>query len=302
MKYRFSNKVKEDEKLRESFNELAQRVFGFNLIDWYNKGHWSDKYIPHVLINEDGKVISNVSVNLMRFTMGGESKNFIQLGTVMTDPDYQRQGLNRYLLERILEEYKEKVDGFYLFANDTVLDYYPKFGFKPIKETYYSFQVDGRKDVTLETTLPGYQIEKVDIAIPTVSQNLYQLIEELDTISDPNDGFRTYENLGLYQFHLAADLANSVYYLPELNGYILANYKDGVLSLHQTISSKPIDMERLSASFEEEISEIRFGYTPVHKEKYIAYIEKPECTLFVIGPTLERVEIEKMRFPTISHA
>ncbi len=82
-------------------------------------------------------LISNVSVNIMQFDLLGEKKNYIQLGTVMTDRKYQGQGWNRKIIEQVLQEYKNTVDGIYLFGNDSVLHYYPKFGFQPSKEYEY---------------------------------------------------------------------------------------------------------------------------------------------------------------------
>lgn len=74
MKYKYSNNVKDDNVLRQSFNELTRNVFGFDFNDWYTKGHWGNKYIPHVLA-DNNKVISNVSVNIMKFDVNGQIKN-----------------------------------------------------------------------------------------------------------------------------------------------------------------------------------------------------------------------------------
>ena len=77
---------------------------------------------------DEGRVVSNVSVNRIRFDLGGKKKDYIQIGTVMTDEKYRGKGLNGQIMERVLKEYEGKADGIYLFANDSVLNYYPKFG------------------------------------------------------------------------------------------------------------------------------------------------------------------------------
>lgn len=136
MSYIFSASVREDDRQRAAFNALTRQTFGFDFEDWYQAGHWGDFYIPHALFDGE-KAVSNVSVNLMQFDICGEKKNYVQLGTVMTDEAYRGQGLNRQIMERVLEEYAGKADGIYLFGNDSVLDYYPKFGFRPAKEWEY---------------------------------------------------------------------------------------------------------------------------------------------------------------------
>ena len=48
----------------------------------------------------------------------------------MTDEKYRNRGLIRQIMEEIDKDYSEIVDGIFLFANDEVLDFYPKFGFQ----------------------------------------------------------------------------------------------------------------------------------------------------------------------------
>ncbi|SFR65414.1 Acetyltransferase (GNAT) domain-containing protein [Anaeromicropila populeti] len=303
MKYNYSRNVRQDEQLRASFNELTQKVYGFNFIDWYQKGYWSDKYIPHVLV-DNGKVISNVSVNLMKFEVNGEIKNYIQLGTVMTDPDYRGQGLNKYILERILEEYEGKVDGFYLFGNDSVLEYYPKFGFRPIQEYEYSLKL--RREAVTDGEMSGYQVVKVDLSDQNACERLYQVIQKYDAGNkehNPNDSFSMYDNLGLYQFCLAEEYKESVYYLPDIEAYVIADFKSGILNVYQIISKSAIDMEQFAVSLNGDITEIKLWFTPTNKDEYEVGLHKVEdSTLFIIGESLEQVETEKRMFSVISHA
>ncbi len=80
-----------------------------------------------------------MSASMMKFHCNGEEKRFVQFGTVMTHPDYQRQGLSRFLIEQVLREYQDNIDGFYLYANEEVLNFYPKFGFFRKTEYFYAW-------------------------------------------------------------------------------------------------------------------------------------------------------------------
>ena len=131
---------RDNDDLRASFNELAVKVFGLNFEGWYQNGFWKDNYIPYSVVI-DGKVVSNVSVNRCDVNYDGKTYRLIQLGTVMTDPDYRGKGYAREIMERIMSDYEDKVDGMYLFANDSVVDFYPKFGFKTGTEYQYSKDV-----------------------------------------------------------------------------------------------------------------------------------------------------------------
>ncbi len=62
-------------------------------------------------------MLSNVSANRMKFLQNGEEKYYIQIGTVMTDEDYRKQGLASGLIKHVISEYENECDGIYLFGN-----------------------------------------------------------------------------------------------------------------------------------------------------------------------------------------
>ncbi|HKM35530.1 MAG TPA: GNAT family N-acetyltransferase [Lachnospiraceae bacterium] len=305
MKYKYVTNVRDDDTLRASFNELTQKTFCFNFINWYENGFWGDKYIPHVLVDGE-KVISNISVNLMQFDMCGQVKKYIQLGTVMTDPAYRGQGLNKYIMENILEEYKGKVDGIYLFGNDSVLDYYPKFGFCPINEYEYAFKWNEESQPSSENKLPKYLLEKLNLSQKAVEDKLYQDIKEYEVFNlgnNPNEAFALYDNMGLFQFWLAEEYRENVYYLSEVGAYVLAKIESGILWIYQIISKSEINLQRLAVSFDEKPTEVKLSFTPVSSESYNVKLHKVEdSTLFVIGDSLRKVDTNRMMFPVISHA
>lgn len=299
MNYNYVTQVKDNDKLRESFNELTRQTFGFDFEGWYNAGHWGDLYIPHVMLDGE-KVISNVSVNRMQFDLQGTKKNYIQLGTVMTDSAYRRKGLNREIIERILEEYTNKADDMYLFGNDEVLDYYPKFGFVPVKEYEYYMPLYNTEKVN------AYQVKKVDMTQKEQCEKLYDTIKsyskDLSNVNQ-NDAMYMNENLSLYQFWMAAGFGEQVYYVPEIEVYVVCEMAEQVLHIHQIFGKNQLDIARFAKAFGEKLYEVVLGYTPVQKEEFLVREHKEEdCTLFVWGEDLKRIEEDKMMFPVLSHA
>lgn len=290
---------RDDKEALASFNELTRSTFGFDFTGWHAAGHFGEMYVPHVIIKGDN-VASNVSVNRMQFDMGGVIKNYIQLGTVMTDKEYRGQGLNREIMEAILQEYVGKVDGIYLFGNDGVLDYYPKFGFVPCEE--YEYFLPYTKD---SDALP-YALEKVDMCDVGQAEKLDALVKgyfESKDEPNENDAFYMSVNLDLYHFWLDAEYTDNVYFIPERQVYVVAVIEDDKLLIHQIFGKHKVDIQRFAKALEGDFSEIVLGYTPVAKDEFCVRKHKEEdCTLFIQGDDLGRVNERKMMFPVLSHA
>lgn len=297
--YIYSTQVRNNDILRKSFNALVKSTFGFSFEEWYNSGGWGDMYIPHVLLDGD-KVVSNVSVNIMQFDICGERKNYIQLGTVMTDSSYRGMGLNRYIMENILHEYINKTDGIYLFANDSVLDYYPKFGFMASKEYEYYMPCTGIDDIK------PYVIEKTDMSKEHQRSQFYNVIADCQNNTgdlNQNDGMYMDKNLGLYHFWIEAGFGDSIYFIPENGTYIAADVQGKILHIHQVFGKEYIELKRLVKSFGGGAEEILAGYVPACKDGFQAREHKEEdSTLFILGESLQCIENDKMMFPVLSHA
>lgn len=287
--YQLISDVHENEQIKKSFNELTKKVFCFSFEDWDNRGLWTTNFKPYVIVDGE-RVISNVSVNFMTFFVDGEKKHYIQLGTVMTDPDYRNQGLGRRILEHILSEYKDKVDGIYLFGNDSVLDYYPRFGFTVGTEYEYYQEINSSKALMLA--------EKVDMS---KIENVNQVLDafQLRTV---NERLALIDNRGIAGFYATQLMSENYYYLKEENAFVIAEIEEDTLRLHLVIADHVVDLNRVIYSFGNTIREVVFHFTPLNCNQFSERIHKEEdCTYFYLGEDLKRITKGKLMFPTISH-
>lgn len=101
--------------MRHMLNELAQKTFGISFEKWVTDQYFRGDYLPYSYI-EDGKMLSNVSVNRMEFLQNGVKRNYIQIGTVMTEESHRKQGLAAKLMQDVIQQYASGCDGIYLFA------------------------------------------------------------------------------------------------------------------------------------------------------------------------------------------
>ncbi len=278
-----------DDKLRQSFNELAGNVFGLNFEYWYQSGFWGDNYNPYSIVMDD-KVVANVSVNRTDMRIGDEVKHFIQLGTVMTDEAYRNQGLIRKIMEQIEMDHLENVDGMYLFASDSVLDFYPKFGFEKSVEYQYSKKV---------TNTGACQLEQVIMNHSAAWNSLQDVMD--------NNVFRgacdMVNNDGLIFFYASQFMQECVFYHKDSETYVIAEPEGESLFIHNVFSKTMKNMDDVIELFGTDIKEVTLGFAPEKAEGYeVQEFHEEDCTFFAIGAEMDVIKEKKLRIPTLSHA
>lgn len=268
----FTNDYKNNNDLRKSFNELAILVFGINFEDWYQKGYWKDRYIPFSYV-EGSKVIANVSVNLLDFVINGEKKRAIQIGTVMTHPEYRNQGLSKSLMNKVLEEYENKYDFMYLFANQNVLAFYPKFGFKPVNEYQFSMEYSaGQTEENIIRKLDGNNGKDLNF--------IYQFALERIPVSNR---FSTDNTQELLMFYCIYVFNKNIYYIKDEEAIVIFEQEDRQLDIFDIVSKKEVNINKiLSMISNQNTNQIVFHFTPDYRGMNIqGEIYKGNDVLFV---------------------
>ena len=190
--FKFISNYMNDDKYRKSFNELAIKTFCLDFDEWFRKGFLDENYINYSFLCGE-KIVANVSINKFNIIYNGKLKKAIQLGTVMTDKNYRNKGLIRKLMDIILKEY-EDYDLIYLLANNTVLDFYPKLGFKRVIEGKY--EMDAREINELE--LYNDNIIKLDLENEEHKRIIEKLIKNRVPISQKLGIIKDYWPLYIY--------------------------------------------------------------------------------------------------------
>ena len=190
----------------------------FDFEDWYQNGYWTKRYIPYSILDGNG-IVSNISVNVIDFLVNGEQRTHVQIGTVMTDQNQRKKGLSRALLEKVLSGWRGKCDLIYLFANNTVLDFYPKFGFTPVDEYQYS------KAVTSNNSNPGFV--QLNMSDEQNVQLLYNKVNQSTQFST----LAMVDNAPLVMFYYTSFMSQNVYFMKELDVIAIAEFNDNTLLL-----------------------------------------------------------------------
>ncbi|AQY51362.1 GNAT family acetyltransferase [Listeria weihenstephanensis FSL R9-0317] len=292
--YTFRKDYQETDVLRQEFNRLTRNTYGFDLEKWYQNGYWSEGCHLYSLFDGEA-IVSHVTVSEMAFSVLGERQKFVQIGTVMTDEFYQKRGLSKALLEVVLREWETKCDLIYLFANDAVLDFYPKFGFVSVNE----YQVT--KSVPVQRK--NNPVRQLDLGIKADRDFLFRVAAE----AFPQGRLAMLGGAGmvmLYCGHFELfTLENNLFYIEELDAIAVAEY-DGVdLILHDILASEKVDVELvIDALVKDETNRVTLGFMPNDMTTYdVALLKEEDSTLFVKRGKESLFEKNKLIFPLLSH-
>lgn len=242
---------RKNQVLRKSFNQLALDIFGLDFTSWHEHGYWGGRYIPFSYADGE-RVVANVSVNDLDWIIEGKSYKALQIGTVMTHPEYRGKGLSASLMNHVLEVYKGKYDFMYLFANDSVLDFYPKFGFEKVEEYQYSTKISADQG--------KFNLRKLDLA-----EDL-DLIEKIVYGKVPVSSlFSTASSSGITMYHILNVFPDHLYYHSEEDAVVIFTKANGKAELYDVISTRPVDIRRIIASLGD-LDEVVFHFTPVYSD------------------------------------
>ncbi|KOO46178.1 GNAT family N-acetyltransferase [Priestia koreensis] len=248
----FVHSYKHDQALRDSFNALATKTFGLNFEAYYQHGYWSERYNPYSLVNESGEIVANVSVNMLSLLIHNKETQAIQIGTVMTDERYRYKGYSTWLMKKVMEDFAH-VDVMYLYANQSVLDFYPKFGFLPKQETLYTYPVVKRE---VESSAP----KKLSGHSTADRYFIYQKAQNRSAISTC---FSTVYAAELVMFYCLYVFPDHLYYVEKENAIVIAQHEGAVLHLFDVISEQKVDLETVIHSLVlENTTKVILHFTP----------------------------------------
>ncbi|NSL85561.1 GNAT family N-acetyltransferase [Chitinophaga sp. Mgbs1] len=283
----------QDESRRQEFNRLMHTTWGFDFENYYQCGYWDETCILHTLFDGD-KAVSHVTVSLFRSVISSRPVTLLQQGTVMTDKAYQRQGLSRWLMEYIAREYKDQVYGMFLFANDTVLDFYPRFGFVPVKE-YQAFKktTPRKADIAAKRRLNMDNAADLQLMENLAKHAMYHTVLPV-------------QNYSLLFFYCYAypkfGFRDSVYYIESLQAAVVAQQEDDTLHILEICAPTAIALDDVIAAFADDtIHTVALGFAPV--ENGFSYREHKEedLTLFVSPELLPLFQEHRYMIPVLSH-
>jgi len=230
-----------------AFDDLIQEVFKFSFKPWLAKNLWDKRYESYSII-ENGKMLANVCIFKTDMLIKGEPVRTHQFGAVATRASERGKGLSRLLMSHVLDKYPDTPA--FLGANQSVIKFYPLFGFRPVQtfRPVIDIAINNPADNSIKC---GPEDEHVLNAVYT--RCMYSsLVDSINT-----------QPVQLCQMLTNPKYKNFIYYLPECETVIIARQEKKVLFLEDVITAKPLSFETLISQLPfSGITKIEFGFNP----------------------------------------
>jgi predicted N-acetyltransferase YhbS len=280
---------RDDPALRSRFCDFVQSVFkGANFHLWAAHGGWSEDYDVWVAI-DDGNIVSGVGVMRMDLIVHGRPQAGWQVGAVATAPEWRGRGLSRRLLNTVLAHLDALGEApVFLFANSSMLDFYPKFGFRRVMQQQY-------RALTDIVPQPGRTVA-LDIAHAAhraFLEHMYRRARPLDSV------FSAVSYCAATIFHLLHHPRQCVH-LPQHDLVAILRQEGDHLHLDDVVSAAPVDLRAILPLLAmAPVRSVEFGFRPTDLwgDDTLAFEDRE--MLFLRGAP--EIQERDLHFPDMAH-
>ncbi len=274
----------------EAYFRFVERIFpGIDFRRWYARGGWTSAYQAHVLCS-GSELVANVGVSRLELLVSGQPRRGAELGAVGVLPEWRGHGLQRSLMADVMGHLQSDVDLVFLFANDRVLEFYPRFGFRRVPQSAYGVE---HAIVPSSKRLPRLDFELLS------NRELLARLSANAQHSTGRFGARDYGSILLW--YASNDFQNDFFYIPKEDALVVAQQQDDILALQDVIAAHPFDLAAILPQIvSEPVRRIEFGFTP--ERIWPSALPLRACqgsTLFVYGDVT--LPSEPFLFPVLAH-
>jgi ribosomal protein S18 acetylase RimI-like enzyme len=276
-----------DTARQEAFQRYISRVFPrLDFRPWFLYGGWTSRYEAHATADGD-EIVANVSVMRMRVVIGGREVRGAQLGAVGSIPEARGRGLVRPLLERVLAQLERETELVYLYANERVLDFYPRFGFRRAQESQFELQA-----AVEPAPQPAPRLDLEDRA----QRDAWLAACAASVPPTERFGARDYGAVALW--HACAFYRRDIHVLRDGEAYAVAVQEGDTLHLLDLAAPRWFDvLEVVPRLVRAPIARVRFGFCPELWCPDARAVGPSEDLLFVRGgaePPAEPFQLPKL--------
>ncbi|KFM99495.1 GNAT family N-acetyltransferase [Bacillus clarus] len=280
-----------EEPKREQLFPLFEEVFGIarqTLQDFVEKGYWDHTYKAFSYL-QDENVIANVSKFHLPLIINGEKVHAAGIQSVMTHPNYRRQGLMKQLFSKMLEEIDEEYECTMLFTEKPEL--YEVFGFEILKEYLMTLSYDQKihEDSSIRK-LDFYNKEDIQL-IKEILENSQRLSNMFSTINYQSSFY-----LNMYD----QEWNEKLYYSEKLDAIIVFELNDQKLKLFGVFAPVIPVLDEVCAEISEEFTEIEFYFCPDQLGIEDVQYKEYQSNKYLMVRSNHILNLKKCKFPMLT--
>ncbi|TKH17647.1 GNAT family N-acetyltransferase [Bacillus wiedmannii] len=242
-----------EEPKREQLFPLFEEVFGITiqtLNDFSERGYWDNTYKALSFLHDD-KAIANVAVFSLPLLVNGERINAAGIQSVMTHPDFRRQGFMTQLMSKMIEEIDKKCECTLLFTEKPEL--YASLGFKVVQEYLMTILYDKKNNNDSLLRKLDYYMEEDRKLIHETIDSSQRLSNNFSTLN-----FRPSFYLNMYD----SEWNEKLYYSEKLDALIVYEVDNEKLKLYGVFAPVIPVLDEICGEIAERFTEIEFYFSP----------------------------------------
>jgi predicted N-acetyltransferase YhbS len=277
-----------DHEWHEAFHDYVARIFpGVSFRRWAESGGWQDDYRVFALLEAD-RIVAGASLTRMNVVLQGQALRGWQLGAVGTDPGYRGRGLQARLMQHVLAQ-ANAADLVFLFANEQVSSFYPRFGFRRERESIFT--------APHRTQPAGTPLR---VLAPDDGADRALLARIAGTAEPATKRFGAHGYGSIVLWYLCNFHRDHVRYLPEHDALIVVEQAGSTLLVYDVLARAPFDLARhLPQLIQAPIERLEFLYEPERDwPSALPTRDNLDSPLFVRGP--QHMPEQPFKFPALA--
>ncbi|MED0937102.1 GNAT family N-acetyltransferase [Bacillus mobilis] len=280
-----------EEPKREQLFPLFEEVFGITiqtLNDFSERGYWDDTYKALSFLHDD-KAIANVGAFSLPLLINGERINAMGIQSVMTHPNFRRQGLMTHLLDKIIVEIDKECDCVVLFTENPEL--YASFGFNVVQEYLMTIPYDKNKE-------NDFLLRKLDYYNEENRQLIQETIDSSQRLSNKfsTSNFQSSFYLNMYD----AKWNEKLYYSEKLDALIVYEVDNEKLKLYGVFAPVIPVLDEICGGISERFTEIEFYFSPDQLGIEDVQFTELQSSKYLMVRSNKELDFKGYKFPVLT--
>ncbi|MEA1011082.1 GNAT family N-acetyltransferase [Bacillus cereus] len=280
-----------EEPKREQLLPLFEEVFGITsqtLNDFSEKGYWDYTYKALSCLHED-KVIANVAAFSLPLLINGEKINAVGIQSVMTHPNFRRQGLMTRLMSKMIEEIDKQCECALLFTETPEL--YTSFGFKVVQEYLMTIPYDknNNKDSLLR---------KLDYYNEEDRQLIHEIIDSSQRLSNKFSTLNFHSSFYLNMYDMKWN--EKLYYSEKLDALIVYEVDNEKLKVFGVFAPVLPVLDEICAEITESFTEVEFYFSPDQLGIEDVQFTELQSSKYLMVRSSKELDFKGYKFPVLT--